>query len=74
MSTVSENPTLACPQTTPDACSPPLAPVAPPSAAPTAEEEPPRPSKSALLRVIPRLDAAAGSPGQVPSECGHNPG
>ena len=59
MSTVNENPTLTCPPTALEACPAPLPPVAPLSA----EEGPPRPSKSALLPEIARL-ALAGHSGR----------
>jgi hypothetical protein len=59
MSTVNENPTLMCPPTALEACPAPLPPVAPLSA----EEGPPRPSKSALLPEIARL-ALAGHSGR----------
>jgi hypothetical protein len=72
MSTVVENRTLACPQTAPDACPPPLAPVAPSFA----EEESPRPLDAEAEDVAEAVgaEAAVGLPGRIPSECGHNPG
>ncbi len=63
MSTVSENPTVECPQTALGACPPPLAPIGPPAAAEGPRAAPPRPSKSALLPEIARL-ALAGYSGR----------
>jgi transcriptional regulator with XRE-family HTH domain len=59
MSTATEDPTPACPQTGPEACPAPLAPVA----SLTAAERPPRPAKSALVPEIARL-ALAGYSGR----------
>ncbi len=61
MSTVSENPTLQCPQTALGAYPPPFVPAGPPAGEEGPRAAPPRPSKSALLPEIARLPLAGHS-------------